>query len=246
MSSYILARRRTTLTGAMAVIAALVTGLAIYSYLSFVRAQMPIAGKLVPLVVAAADIEPGTTIDASLVKVVTHPQRYLPPQSLHSIESVLGKITTVPIFAGEALTARRFGVTGGRSSSIPKGLRAFTLTFESAGALGTVPGVGDRVDVIATFTREVLGEASSVTILRQKEVAEVVGAGAPSSSKVGSRLALPGSASASIGVTLFVTPTEAQKLAMAESLGRLTLVLAPVGGDEAAPPPMSPTDLAAS
>lgn len=243
MSALALTRRRTSVWGAVAVLAALATALAVYSYLSWLRAQVPVSGRLVAMVVAAQDLEPGTVLDASMVTVTQHPSRYLPAGAITDAKKVFGQAVAVTIFEGEPITARKIGKKGGFSSIVPAGTRAYSLAINSGSGLGFLPKSGDRVDVIATFPREVLGEPTSITILRGKEVASV-SLGGRESGKVAKQLGVETASQSAFSITLFVTPTEAERLAMAESLGRITLVLAPVGADtDPAPAPVRPGDL---
>lgn len=229
--------------GLMAVLAAAAAGVAVYSYLSYLRSQIPVAGKLVPMVVAAHDIEPGIRVSPGDLELIDHPERYLPDGAIPQMDTVVGKVAAVPIFEGEPLTLRKLGDSGGLSSIVPEGMRAFSLPLTSGAGLGFLPEVGDRVDVIATLPAEVLGEPTSVTILTSREVAAVGGAGS-GGGPIDRRLGLEG-ASSGLHITLFVTPEESERLAMAEALGRITIVLAPSLIEEGpAPAPVTPRDLA--
>ncbi len=242
-----LGRRRASLWGVLAVIAAVATAVAVYSYLSYLRAQIPVTGALVPLVVAANDLAPGHVVDSADLSVVSHPEKYLPPDSLRSSRLALGKTVTVPIYKGEAITANKLGTQGGISSVVPAGLRAYSLRIDSGAAPAFFPEPGDVVDVIVTFPKEVLGEPTSITVLRGKQIAAVGSAGSRSSGEVAEKLGLEGAGidSSGFALTLFVSPEEAERLAMAESLGRITIVLAPVSEDQGDPPaPIRPQDLA--
>lgn len=239
-----LARRRTSVWGIAAILAAILTGLTVYSYLSWMRAQIPVAGKLVALVVAARDIAAGEVLSADNLTIAQHPERYLPPSAIRSLADVDGKVSAIPIYKGEAVTSRKLGTKGGLSAVVPAGMRAYSLRIDSGTGLAFLPRPGDRVDVIVTFGREVLGEATSITVLRASEVASIGEAATVGSDNVAPRLGLDASSGIGIGVTLFVTPEEAERLAMAESLGRITLVLAPHDSEgEAAPAPITPQDL---
>lgn len=241
MSTLALTRRRTSVWGIVAILAATATAIAVYSYLSWLRSQVPIAGKLVPMVVASRDLSPGTLIAADMVRVVDHPENYLPSGALLSLDSVVGKVVSSFVFEGDPITARRIADKGGLSAALPKGMRAYSLVVTSG--LGVIPRPGDRVDVIVTFPREVLGEATSMTVLRSREVASV-GVGAGESGEVASRLGIAAPGQSGVEITLYVTGDEAQRLAMAESLGRVTVVLAPMGADdEPALEPVRPSDL---
>jgi pilus assembly protein CpaB len=232
LATLALPRRKTSLWSVVAVLTAAATGLAVYSYLSYVRSQVPLAGKLVPLVVAATDLDPGTVIQKEMVKVASHPEKYMPPAALTTLRAVVARSLTVPVFEGEPITARKLGQKGGISSIVPPGLRAYSLPVTSG--LAVTPKAGDRVDVIVTLPREVLGEPTTVMALRGKEVASAGITDRSAFGKVDEQLGIEDTEARGLAITLFVTPEEAQKLAMAESLGRITVVLAPSDPEEAA------------
>jgi Flp pilus assembly protein CpaB len=246
VATLVLNRSGKSLWSMLAVAAAVATGLSVYSYLSWLRAQVPISGRLVPMVVAAGDIESGVVVSSSMVELVDHPSRYLPAQALQSIDSVVGRVAAVPILSGEPVTARKVGRTSGASSVIPAGMRAYSLGAQSGVSIAMMPKSGDRVDVMVTFPSEVLGEPTTVTILRSAKVASVT-TGRGGSNKVASQLGVPGSNQSNWGITLFVTPEEAERLAMAESMGRVAVVLAPNNVDNVdkaqVPDPVTPHNL---
>ena len=241
MSTLALTRRRTSFRSVAALLAAALTGLAVYSYLSWMRSQIPVAGKLVPMIVASKDLAPGATLDGTMIEVMDHPERYLPKGALLTRTAVLGRVLRVPVFAGEAITSRKLGTRGGLSSVVPPGMRAYSLT--AASGLGFVPKAGDRVDVIVTLPREVLGEPTTVVALSGKEVAAVGQSDTGSLGRMGEQLGIEDKEGAGLALTLFVTPEEAQHLAMAEAMGRITVVLAPTKDEQLKPGPIRPEDL---
>lgn len=244
MNALALTRRSTSIWGVLAILAALGTGVAVYSYLSWLRSQVPVSGKLVPMVVAARDLEPGTSLEESMLKIVQHPQPYLPSGAVSDEAKVVGQVLTVPVLEGEPITTRKVGRSGGFSSLIPPGTRAYSLSISSGSGLGFLPKPGDRVDVIVTFPQEVLGEATSMTILQGKEIAAVTTPSESRGREVAGRLGIDAVTDSGISLTLFVTPVEAERLAMAESLGKITIVLAPAGAEsEPVPNPVTPRDL---
>ena len=242
MSTLVLTRRRTSIWSVFAILAALATGLAVYSYLAYVRSRLPISGSLVSMVVASRDINPGTVLTPSMLESVDHPSRYLPKGAFADVEGVIGKVVTVPVFRSEPIVARKLAGKGGLSSIVPPGMRAYSLSVTSGSALGFTPKPGDRVDVLATFPREVMGEATTVTLMTFKEVASAGAYSTSASGKVASQLGVDRPAG-SMGLTLFVTPEEAEKLAMAEAMGRLTVILSPARPEESKPAPLRPGDL---
>ena len=225
MSTLGLTRRRASLRSILTIIVALVSGIALYSYLSWVRSQVPISGPLVPLVVAASDLEPGTVLSKEMLEIVDHPSRYLPAGAFGSLDRVVGKTLSVPLFKGEPITGRKIASSGGLSSVVPEGMRAYSLALTSGSGLNFVPRAGDRVDVIVTLPKEVAGEATATTVLRSKQVASV--GKQPSATSSGSKLGITQGGQGGLAITLFITPAEAERLALAESLGRITVVLAP-------------------
>lgn len=247
MAVLALTRKRTSLWSVLAVVAAVATGLAVFSYLSWLRGQIPVAGKLVPTVVAAADLEPGTVLTGAMLDVVDQPSKYLPPGTLRASSSAIGKVLGVPVFSGEVITSKKIGKKGGASSVVPAGMRAYSLSIGSVSGLSLIPRPGDRIDVLATFPPEVLGQATTVTILRSKEVASVGESAANDSGggRVATQLGITSSQEKRVAITLFVTPQEAERLAMAEALGKITLTLAPSKVEDAPPPaPVTAKDLA--
>ncbi|HEX2053381.1 MAG TPA: Flp pilus assembly protein CpaB [Actinomycetota bacterium] len=225
MTTLILSRRRASRWSVLAVLAAVTTALAVYSYLSSLRAQIPVFGRMVPMVVASTDIDSGVVIKPGMVEVVDHPERYLPQDALENPSLAIGRVAAVPILQGEPVTSRRVGRDAGSSSVVPDGMRAYSLSPQTLEGLALAPKAGDRVDVIATFARDG-GNAETVTVIRAAKVASV-GSG-EGGSGVASQLGVGGSSAG--GITLLLTPEQAEVLAQSEALGKIALVLAPNAG----------------
>lgn len=229
----------------LAALAALGTGLAVYSYLAWLRSQTVVSGRLVPVVVATRDLQPGTVVEAGMVEVSRHPDHHMPRGALGSVDSALGGVVAVPIFQGDPVTAPKIGRGRGGSSAIPSGMRAYTLLVASGWGPAFRPKIGEVVDVIVTLPQEVLGEARSVTVAQSRRVAAV---GSPPSRPgfAASRIGRGDPSGPALMITLFVTSEEAERLAMAEALGRVTVVLAPEDAEEDIDPvPVTPRDLGA-
>jgi Flp pilus assembly protein CpaB len=210
-------------------LAAVVTALAVYSYLSWLRGQIPVAGRMVPMVVAATDIDSGVVVTAAMLELADHPERYLPEDVLLNADLAVGRVATIPILQGEPVTARKIGSTGGSSSVVPDGMRAYSLSPQTLEGLALEPKSGDRVDVLATFAREG-GDAETVTVIT---AAKVLSVGAPKTggSQVASSLGV-GDSAGSKGITLLLTPEQSEALAQSEALGKIALVLAPNAGKQ--------------
>ncbi len=206
-------------------LAAVVTALAVYSYLSYLRDQIPLSGRMVPMVVAAADIDSGVVVTAAMLQIESHPERYLPDQALSDTDTAVGRVATVPILKGEPVTSRRLGSDGGSSSVVPDGMRAYSLSPQTLEGLALAPKAGDRVDVLATFVPSG-GSPETATVIKAAKVASVGGSGGDTG--VASQFGV--GASKGGGITLLLTPGQAEALAQAEALGKIALVLAPNAG----------------
>lgn len=219
--------RRTFLWAAVAVLGAACTFVSFHRYVTWLRSQIP-AGGLVPVVVAARDIEAGEVIGRNVLRTARAPAGVAPKGALRSVRSAVGSVAAVFLEEGQTLTARTIGREG-PSALVPRGMRAYDLPADFGSGSALVPRQGDRVDVIATFPGDGTGEAMSRTVLSWRTVAGFAsgGGGPDSSDSMGAGSGFGEAGSGSSGrITLLVTPEEAERLAMAESFGRIRVVLA--------------------
>src|SRR4030042_6833218 len=94
--------RGTIFLGA-AVVAGIMATFAIHRYVT-IKTTVPVAATR-QVIVAAADISPGTAIFGAAVKAVTWPQAGIPPHSAASMREVEGRAVKVPIAQGNPLMA---------------------------------------------------------------------------------------------------------------------------------------------
>ena len=106
-------------------------------------------GDQVEVCVAARDIAPGETIDASAVEMRLWVSDLLPEGAATSIDEVVGSQPTSSILAGEVVSTRRFGE---RSAlvDVPAGLTAVSVPARDVQAVGGAVAPGSLVDVYAT------------------------------------------------------------------------------------------------
>lgn len=141
--------RRAKLSAVVAIACGFLTFRVVDGYATELEALRPIAGDLVPIVVAAGDLVRGTVIAADAVRMEHVPAAFAPPGALRTAEAAAGRTLVSDVAAGEAVTRTRISVGGGPVASlVPSGFRAFPIA-------ATVPSgavrAGDRVDVIATY-----------------------------------------------------------------------------------------------
>src|SRR5438876_8747011 len=108
-----------------------VVALALGAALSFfvyqsLQAKMAPPKVGVDVVVAANDIQVGTKIEDSDLKIVKYPPEHLPRRVFHTKASAVGRGTVLPIGKGEFLVADKLAAenAGGLSTLIAMGMRA--------------------------------------------------------------------------------------------------------------------------
>ena len=196
-----------------------------YSYLSKKNVESRAAPQ--SIIAAAVDISPRTIIRPEMVRIKYVPKEQALPDALKTPAEVvghvaMGRIAKDTIITTSVVEAR--GAALGLSYTIPPGMRAITVSLDPITGLAGFLKPGDHVDVIATFTGD--NEAGTKTILQDVELL-AIGAqlqGVPPTSPEEAARAQP-----QPNATLSVTPMQAELLILAESQGKLRLVLRPAG-----------------
>lgn len=204
----------------------LLTALLVRSYLSRLAeaAEREVLGRAAPVVVAGEEIERGTVVGESQLRVQTLPVEFRPPGSFDRISQAAGRVALAGLAPGEVVTQTRLARVraGPVASLVPQGLRAFAVpTSLPPGAVAA----GDHVDVLATFGS---GQPYTETVVRDVEVLLVMGETPPSFGG-GTELQLDASASGASGtVTLIVlvSPDQQEELAFARAFADLAVTIA--------------------
>jgi pilus assembly protein CpaB len=181
-------------------------------------ARTAAAGPLLtPVVVSAADLSFGQTLDASKLKIAMFPNESVPKGSISVIDSLIGQTNKVFLAQDEpVLVSKLSSIGGGLSLMIEPSMRAISIKVDKVSGVSGFVIPGDRVDVIAVVdnqssTRESLAK----TILQN---IEVLAAGAQTEKKGNEPITAQ-------SVTLLVDVESAEKLALAQSAGKLQLSL---------------------
>jgi pilus assembly protein CpaB len=136
---------------ALAVIAALLTSLYVSNYKRNVRN----AESSVTVWVASKDIAPGVAGDDIVKRKLLTKQdvakRNVVPGAISSTDQLDNQLVTQPIYAGEQVTARRFGSPSevGVRSQLKGTVRALQIPGNNEQLLAGTLKDGDRVDVVA-------------------------------------------------------------------------------------------------
>ena len=177
-----------------------------------------------PVIVAARDIRFGEPIEPELLETRAWPAGEAPVGTFRSTDDLLvdGKrrYARGSITAGEPILENRVtppGVTPTLSAALSPGMRAVTIRVNDVLGVAGLVTPGDTVDVMLARTETSAERAeASVDILLQS--VKVLAIDQHSEEAATPDLDLK-------TVTLEVTPSEAQKLALASEIGRLSLAL---------------------
>lgn len=202
-------------------VALLVAGIAtfgVYRVIDGMQANSRVATQNV--VVAAADVAEGVPLTAVSLAVVQLPLAAVPAGSFSTPDSLIGRVSRIPIFKGEAIVPGRLapeGTAGGLEVKILPGKRAMSVRIDDVAGLSGMVQPNSRVDVMLT-TRDAANQERQVSKLFMSNM-RVLSVGAQvTRGGDGSPINAP-------TATLEVTPEEAEKLALATREGSIQLVL---------------------
>lgn len=200
-----------------------------------VLAQQPVAG--VPVVVAKSDLKFGDRLDPGKVTILHVPANAVPTGAFTTVEQVLAQdnggapVALTQIAAKELLLPSKLSGPGARSSvavEIADGFRAYTIKVSDVTGVGGHALPGDRVDVV--LTRDLTPEGTLRNYISEVVIQNIRVLGVDlNADQVANKPATPSTA------TLEVSVQDAQKLAVAADLGKLSLALRKTGAAELAP-----------
>jgi pilus assembly protein CpaB len=220
-------RTRFAIVLTVAVTTASVSSFAVYRVAARRPAVRAAAAPIAHLVVATHSLPLGARVTAADVRLVEWPVQNVVPASFSKVEEVVGRGLIAAVVENEPLTNAKLApraAGAGLSSAIPPGQRAISIKVnEVIGVAGFVlPGT--RVDVIAALRD---GRDSTAHVLVSN--VRVLTAGTRYDQSKADDL----KPTVSTVVTLAVTPEQAQRIALAQAEGQLTLTLRnPLDADE--------------
>ena len=193
-----------------------------------------------PVVVAAADLEVGAEIARDDLRIIDWPANAVPSQAISDQNAVIGRGLVMPMIENEPflelkLASKEAGA--GLPPAIPPGLRAVSVKVnEVIGVAGYVlPGT--RVDVVATVSpTQQSKDMTSKVILTN---VQVLAAG--TKIEQGEKDKKPVAVSV---VTMLVDPSQAERLTLASTEGKIQLALRnPLDKETPATPGIRPAGL---
>ncbi len=192
-------------------------------YFKEIKASMAQQGpETVRVLVAKQAMRYGTTIKPGNLQWVEWPKAAVPPGAFTSVEGLLGekgdqrRIVLRSIEPGEPVLEGKitnFGESPRMSMNLGAGMRAVSISIDAISGVAGFVAAGDRVDILLTRTQE--GRLVSSVILQDITIIAVDQS--TNSETIRARLGRT--------VTVEVDTVQAQKLALARQVGKLSLTL---------------------
>ena len=199
----------------------------------------------VPLVVAAKEIKYGTKLEPGMLTVVKVPQNVVPQGAFSSVSQALAAdhggapVVLFPLSAKEPLLPTKLSGPGARPSvaaEVADGMRAYTIKVDDVSGVGGHALPGDRVDVV--LMRDLTPDGPTRSYISYVVLQNVRVLGVDLNADITSNK--PASPSTA---TLEVAVADTQKLAVAATLGSLSLALRRAGeADVERAPPLRTAD----
>jgi pilus assembly protein CpaB len=213
-----MAQRRYTIVFYAAVFVAAMATYGVFRVLQAAKTSARVATRSV--VVAAKDIPAGALLDKQSLEVKQWPAVSVPKDALGTLAVAEGRVTRVPVFAGEAIVPGRLareGTAPGLEARITPGMRAMSVRINDVAGLSGLIQPNSRVDVLVSL-RQGGREAEEVSKLFLENMRVL---------SMGSRTTRDdsGDPTPATTATLEVTPAQAEKLAVAMRQGMIQLVL---------------------
>ncbi len=215
--------KRTWIIPAFAAALAIVTTLAILSYLQGLRRPAAVVPEVrtEAVVFAKTDIAQRRVISPDQLEVRQVPFTAIHPRAARRGGDVANRVALVPIFADEQVLSTMVappGVNAGLSYVLPKDMRAMTIPVNEVVDVAGFVFPGDRVDIIGTVG--VKDTNLSKIFLQNVPVLAVA-------QKVDQK---PGEEpKVTTSATVALTPDQAETLAQIDNTGKLRLALRPAG-----------------
>jgi len=230
-------RRQTLIALGVAIILGLIAVFLANTYLSSRERQLADSPEgMVRVAVAALPLEYGAEVSPDKVRFVNYPQASLPPGTFKTIDELLpeGKrrVALRPIQVNQPLLASDLSGEGQNASIaalLPDGMRAATVAITDVSGVAGFVKPNDTVDVL--ITRQPIGadgaaQGQQVTDVLLQNIRVIAMDQAASSN---------GQPAVSRTATLELTPIDAQKIALGQQLGQLSLVLRKPGVEQNIP-----------
>ena len=229
-------KRQTIIALGVAIVLGLIAVLLVNTYLTGRERQMAAAEPqgMVRVAVASMALAYGADVTPDKVKFVSYPATSLPPGTYRSLAELLpeGKrrVALRPIQVNQPLLAADLSGEGQNASIaalLPDGMRAATVRINDVSGVAGFVKPNDTVDVL--ITRQAIGADGSQ---RGEQVTDVLLQNIRVIAMDQDAAGADGKPAVSRTATLELTPVDAQKVALGQQLGQLSLVLRKPGEEQ--------------
>ena len=214
-------RRQTVIALAVAIFLGLVAVYLANTYLVASQNRASLAGTT-PVAVAIGPLDYGTELTADKIRFADYPNSSLPPGSFHSLNDILPpgqkRVVLADMQPNEPILPAKISAPGQDASIaalLPAGMRATSVWINDVSGVAGFIQPNDSVDVL--ITRSVAGRDDQVTDVLMQNV-RVLAIGQTAKGADGKPIQ-------GKTATLLVDQIGAQKLALAQQVGTLSLVL---------------------
>jgi pilus assembly protein CpaB len=235
-----MAERRYALVFYVAVLVAALATFGVYKALQATKESSRVVTA--PVVVASEDIPEGRAVERRAVTTGQWPVQTIPAGAFSSVDSVVGRVTRVPVFQGEPIVPGRLappGTAGGLEVKIAPGKRAMSVKINDVAGISGLIQPNSRVDVLVNIRDDRTAKQMQVAKLFMENMRVL---------SVGQQVTRgdDGKPINATTATLEVTPEEAERLAIAMGQGFIALVLRGYGDpDSIKTPGATSTDVLA-
>jgi pilus assembly protein CpaB len=187
------------------------------------REQLQKQYRLVNVVVAKADLTPGSVLSSQTVAVREVPNTFLHADAVRSEQwgEIAGRVLSRPVHSGETILNSHLaqGAGAGFSAQLPEGMRALTFPVDEEASIAGMLAPGDRIDLL--FTTAAANDSVTLPLLFS---VPVIATGLRTQANEHS---LPDRLQSGPfrTITVAVTPADAAKITLAQEAGRITVAL---------------------
>ena len=219
---------RHRLTLGLALVAALITSIAAYSWLNDQPIQQTVVESFKnqgtqSVAVALTSLPWGIVFDEEMVEIVEYPDSSLPEGYFKDFESLKGRVLLINLKPKEPILESKLAPlsvkTGGVAAVTTPGKRAMSVKVNEVVGVGGFIKPGDKVDVMVTIKRSDKKNRDVITkTVLENTLVLASGTQIERSGKEEEPVIVK-------YITLEVTPREAEKLALATTEGKIRLAL---------------------
>ena len=212
---------RTMVVMAVAIVTAGIASLGVYAAVKSIPVrEIEVAHTFVA--VAARNLPTGSRITKEDVKLVAWPARNPVSGAFSDVKPILDRGLVAAVEANEPVTETKLAPLGsgaGLPPSIPPGMRAMSVKVDEVIGVAGFVVPGTRVDLVVTLRGTAQTEESMSRTVASNVLVLTAG------TKFDQEQAKDGKAQPSTVVTLAVSPSDAERVALASSEGKISLAL---------------------